>query len=346
MQQKERITFYDNLRFILILLVVIGHVLGCCLDNGYFIGIYLFIYAFHMPLFIFVTGFFAKKLEDKDGNFKLYKVINYVLLFLVFKIALFIFMRFILHQNVEFYLFTEHDTPWFLLSCALWLCITYLVKNVKAKYMLIFSVLFALIIGYDYMIEDVFVLSRTIVFFPFFLLGYHLSKEKLNNFVNILHERKYQICSFIFLVLIITILILFASKLDFLRPFLLSAYAYDFDIPFDNKLMFPIIRLSCLITSVIISLAVMTLVPRRRLFFSELGKRTLQIYILHLFFIYLLLYTRIEMYLSAFFGDLWHVIIFAFPIILTFLLSFKFWGYPFNKIMKFKYKKIFNRVGD
>lgn len=134
--------------------------------------------------------------------------------------------------------------------------------------------------------------------------------------------------------------------MDFLRPFLLSAYAYDFDIPFDNKLMFPIIRLSCLITSVIISLAVMTLVPRRRLFFSELGKRTLQIYILHLFFIYLLLYTRIEMYLSAFFGDLWHVIIFAFPIILTFLFLFKFWGYPFNKIMKFKYKKIFNRVGD
>lgn len=346
MMQDERIVFYDNLRFILILLVVLGHVLGCCLDNSYITGIYLFIYSFHMPLFVFVTGFFAKKMEDKDGNFKLYKVINYVLLFLIFKIALFIFMRFILHQNVEFYLFTEHDTPWYLLSCALWICITYLVKNIKAKYMIIFSVLFALIIGYDYMVEDVFALSRTIVFFPFFLSGYYLSKEKLNKFINILHKPKYQICSFILIVLVIIVLILFASKLDFLRPFLLSAYAYDFDIPFDNKLMFPIIRLLCLITAVIISIAVMALVPRRRLVLSKLGKRTLQIYILHLFFVYLIFYTRIEIYLSVFFGNFWPVIIFVFPIILTFFLSFKFWGYPFNKVLKFKYKKFFNRVGD
>ena len=342
MQQSDRIAFYDNLRFVLILLVVVGHVLGCTLDNGYVTGIYIFIYAFHMPLFIFVTGFFAKKLEDKNEKFRLNKVISYFSLYLIFKVTLFVFMKFILHQNVSFYLFTEHDAPWYLLACVLWLCFTYLIKNVKPKYMLVVSLLFALLVGYDYYVEDVFVLSRTIVFYPFFLLGYYLSKEQLGCFIERIHKRKIQIVALIFILILLFCLIIFARDLDFLRPFILGTYTYDIDIPFNNNLFYPIIRFICLLFAVIISVAVMSLIPRRNLFFTKLGSRTLQIYILHLFFIYLVFYTKIESYLVDFFGNIWPFMLFVLPVLLTFFLSFKFLGKPFNKIMNLKYKYIFN----
>ncbi len=340
-ETKKRILYYDNLKFILILLVVIGHVIERQVDISYMNGIYLFIYTFHMPLFIFITGFLAKKLEDKDGNFRLYKVINYVLLYLIFKISLFLFSKFILHQDIEFYLFTEREAPWYILACAFWLSLTYLTKNVKPKCMLIFSVILALVIGYDFFVEDVFVLSRTIVFYPFFLLGFYLSKEKLNNFVNIIHQRKYQLISFVCLTGLLVFMIIFASKIGFIKNFLFGAVPYYFVTPFDTSLIYPAFRLLFLVLAVIVSIMVMALVPRREMFFTRLGTRTLQIYVLHLFFIYLIFYTRIGTYLADIFEGYWPLLTILGGALLTFILSFKFIEKPFNKIMDLRYKKIF-----
>ena len=50
---------FDNIKFILITLVVFGHFLelinGQVTDN-----LYRIIYLFHIPAFIFITGYFAK----------------------------------------------------------------------------------------------------------------------------------------------------------------------------------------------------------------------------------------------------------------------------------------------
>ncbi len=341
--RQERISYYDNLKFILILLVVVGHVIGCQLDINYMNGIYLFIYTFHMPLFIFITGFLAKKLEDKNGNFRLYKVINYILLYLIFKISLFSFSKFILHQDIELYIFTEGEAPWYILACAIWLSFTYLVKNVKPKYMLIFSIVFALIIGYDYFVSDVFALSRTIVFYPFFLLGFYISKEKLNKFVEIIHQRKYQIISIICLSTLFVIMIMFASNIDFIKNFFFSKTPYYFIIPFEGYLFYPLFRLLFFVIAIIVGIMVMALIPRRKLFFTKLGSRTLQIYVLHMFFIYFIFYTRIDTYLSSLFGDFWPLITIIGGIILTFALSFGFIEKPFKKIINLKYRKIFEQ---
>ena len=340
MQAKERISYYDNLKFVLILLVVIGHIIGCQLNINYMTGIYLFIYSFHMPLFIFITGFFAKKLED-NGKFRLNKVINYVLLYLIFKTLLFLFLRFILHQDIEFYIFTEGDVPWYILSCALWISITYLIKDVKPKYAFITSIILALLIGYDYYIENVFVLSRTIVFYPFFLLGFYVSKDKLNNFINVIHKRKYQILSLVCLISILVLLILLADNIGFIKNFLLAKTPYYFITPFNNMFVYPLFRLLLLLLAFIISIMAMALVPRRKMFFTKLGPRTLQIYVLHIFFVYIIFYTRIGTYLSDVFGNFYPLITIVYAVILTLFLSLKIMGKPFDKIINLKYKKIF-----
>ena len=61
--------FIDNLKVILIFLVVFGHLIERYIDtNSTLLGVYMFIYTFHMPLFIFVSGFLSKKhlQEQKD----------------------------------------------------------------------------------------------------------------------------------------------------------------------------------------------------------------------------------------------------------------------------------------
>ncbi len=62
---KERLYYIDNLKALLILLVVLGHCiqnLDLDFDNNI---IFRYIYSFHMPLFMFVSGFLSYRKEYK-----------------------------------------------------------------------------------------------------------------------------------------------------------------------------------------------------------------------------------------------------------------------------------------
>ena len=57
---KARAPFFDNLKGILIFLVVFGHFILPVNNTLVVSAIFEFIYLFHMPLFVFITGLFAK----------------------------------------------------------------------------------------------------------------------------------------------------------------------------------------------------------------------------------------------------------------------------------------------
>ena len=78
--QKQRLYGYDNVKFILIFLVVLGHLLEI---SNPFPGkdvLYKLIYSCHMPVFIFISGFFAKF----HGNKIVFHLIYPYLLFQIF----------------------------------------------------------------------------------------------------------------------------------------------------------------------------------------------------------------------------------------------------------------------
>ena len=82
MQKQERVYLWDNLKFFLIFLVVLGHFASAYYNRvgaDILKSIYSFIFAFHMPAFFFVMGLFAKKtVNGKEFPYK--KVISYVIL--------------------------------------------------------------------------------------------------------------------------------------------------------------------------------------------------------------------------------------------------------------------------
>ena len=57
---KKREYQYDNLRFLLIALVVLGHLLEIAGDFPHRELLYELIYSFHMPAFLFLSGMFAR----------------------------------------------------------------------------------------------------------------------------------------------------------------------------------------------------------------------------------------------------------------------------------------------
>lgn len=69
--------YFDNLKFILIIFVVVGYTIEPLIQTSSKLKIlYSFIYAFHMPLFILVSGYFSKEYMNYDIQ-KLNQLIKY-----------------------------------------------------------------------------------------------------------------------------------------------------------------------------------------------------------------------------------------------------------------------------
>ena len=57
---RRRTPFWDNARFACIVFVVLGHaVQRLTYDSDIALGLYLVIYAFHMPAFAIISGYFS-----------------------------------------------------------------------------------------------------------------------------------------------------------------------------------------------------------------------------------------------------------------------------------------------
>lgn len=64
MENVGRDEFWDVTKALLIFTVVLGHTLEINLDNRINLALYNTIYTFHMPLFVFLSGYFSKKYND------------------------------------------------------------------------------------------------------------------------------------------------------------------------------------------------------------------------------------------------------------------------------------------
>ena len=161
---------YDNIRALLILLVVFAHLLEEFSGSARGI-IYTVIYTFHMPCFIFITGYFAR--FDQKKFLK-----RLVLPYVIFQLLYLLYGYFVTHTLKTFTL--QFSTPYWILWYFFTVICCYLllsvIKTSKPKIALIVlgvCVLLAIGAGFDKNIGRFLSLSRTIVFFPFFAAGYY-----------------------------------------------------------------------------------------------------------------------------------------------------------------------------
>jgi fucose 4-O-acetylase-like acetyltransferase len=169
-----RSIFFDNYKGILILLVVFGHFLyDMRFVDDIFNVIAKIIYIFHMPAFVLISGYFSKSEFNSRKLFRLsfyYVGINTILMLL--NIYLF-------HCSPS--LLSPFNSLWYLLSLIIWRLI---VKHVsKVRWIIPISFIVALLIGFWPDVANILSLKRVFAFFPFFIVGYKLNEEAINNFL-------------------------------------------------------------------------------------------------------------------------------------------------------------------
>ena len=164
--KKERIWYWDTVKFLMILFVVVGHVVGYIASYGRedVMAINLFIYTVHMPMFIFIFGLFYK---EKDC---LRKILFYLSSAFLLKGLLYI-SYLAINGKAKFGLFYEGGVPWFMFVLAWFTAIAWLLKKANKTVVLIVSFAISLFTGYFKNIGDFLCISRLLVFFPYFWLG-------------------------------------------------------------------------------------------------------------------------------------------------------------------------------
>ena len=109
---KTRDFLFDNYRAFLIVLVVLGHFIEpSYTETAYLTNLKYFIFAFHMPAFIFISGYFAVK-KSSPG-----KLIQKLLVpYLIFEVIYYFTYENIIHKETELDLLYPKFSLWFLLA--------------------------------------------------------------------------------------------------------------------------------------------------------------------------------------------------------------------------------------
>lgn len=178
-----RIAFFDNAKAILIFLVVLGHALALISDQSRFSDALLnCIYLFHMPAFVFISGLFSKHSYTVNHGLNVNRIIGFLALYLLTYTGFWGIGQ-ISNQGWEYNAFFTNSLAWYMLAMAWWTLLTPAALKLGEVPTLTFFLILSLIIGFYDDFGGFLVLSRAIVFVPFFFLGFffdqNIAVEKL-----------------------------------------------------------------------------------------------------------------------------------------------------------------------
>lgn len=268
MSTKSRNYFLDNYKALLILLVVIGHLIEPCYTNNIFLSLLKWvIFSFHMPAFIFISGYFSKK------NMSPEKLIQKLVIpYFVFELLYYVLYVFVIHKETGLYFNRPKFSLWYLMSLFFWRVITPYFKKIPGN--LCISIVLGLLIGFT-QLGNFFSIPRTLFFYPFFLAGFYFQE----NWFKIVwaHWKGFTAGLAALSALLGSWVLLTGKKLSPLIFY--GRYSYtDTDLTNIQGLF---VRLICYGISFFAIFTICSVIPRQQHFYSILGVRTMSIYLFH-----------------------------------------------------------------
>lgn len=282
--EKRRIYIYDNLKAVLIILVVLGHILEPFIANEVFErGIYIFIYSFHMAVFVYCAGVFSSFNLKRDS-------ITLLLPYLVFQTAYILFSKYVLGEKIVKPFIKPYWLMWFLACLFVWRFVGSILERCgKKSYMgfLCVCVCASLLEGFTPKIGYDFSLSRFIYFLPFFLLGWGQRHYNLTDKIIMYAKKPYFIIlSGLIVLCYIFFVVLNVNTMNYGQLYFTSPYGKDsFNI---------LLRACSMLFSVIMSIFLLGVLPDSKTFLSDIGQKTICVYLFHGFVLRLL--SKYEVY--------------------------------------------------
>lgn len=271
----ERIYYWDNLKTILIFLVVLGHFLIPVMTRGNSVlSIFYYIYLFHMPAFVFVSGVFSKKYIEK-GAPQLNKLLGYLIIYILFKFALWLITSLYSGTYSQIDFLVEGSAPWYMLAMIIWLLILPVFVKLNFTTGTIFAFFIGTLLPMNDSLGNFLSMSRVIIFLPFFILGYYFQFE----YVQKLKKVSYKVIALIILILTAIFVII---KLDFISRYSSLLYA-DHSYAYLQTSMGEalLLKIGWYLIAALMMFSLLVLCPERKFSFSYIGSRTLSIYIFH-----------------------------------------------------------------
>lgn len=303
-QRKERDNQFDNIKGIMIFLVVLAHLLIKRAGSLTVIRLgYYYIYTFHMPVFIFIAGYFSKNTEKCRKT----AAKHFLLPYMLFNTMYFLYKVIFGGASLTNYKIT---TP----QWGMWFLLTMFILKIMAPEIkkLRFAFPIAMVLGLTIPIFPDFgskmSLGRTAALLCFFTAGL-LFKEEW-----ILKLRKIPAlagCAMAVMTGIIVSLLVWLKKWTIKTVHLKDPYT-------EGEILSELIaRAEYYILAFIMIIAIIIVIKGKKCFLSKIGRNSIAVYIGHLFLV------RRITELKLFAGQPWMYIAFsvASAALITFILS-------------------------
>lgn len=287
-KNSRRDIFMDNLKGLLIVSVVFVHMYDMtCAKTGWTHLMRLAILTVQMPLFMFISGYFGKNISKRREE----AVRLYLIPFFVFN-TLYFLVRHWQGEDFTYGILRPFNMYWYLLTLILYRLLMDNLKQVRGLFPL--SIGLALLAGLDQHLGRTLSLSRAICFFPFYLMGIYCPKEWVEKAKKI--PRPAAVLLLVLCTLIAdTLALLFEPLAKVSHPYqLVNSYVTQGLTWKEGMLM----RLSIYLLAPIMGAAVLALCARRRCILTQIGKNSLEVYLLHAFPMLLVL-QQLEHYFPA-----------------------------------------------
>ncbi len=169
----RRIPMWDTARFVAVTLVVVGHAIQRqTAGSEHALALYTFIYAFHMPAFGVISGYFSSAATPTAARMRRTFtdiVVPYIVMQTIWTVV-----QAVVEGGKEFNPTKPTWTLWFLLALGIFrLILPYLAI---LRWPLVWALALSVGVGYLDNVDSTFSLGRAISLLPFFLLGWQVKE--------------------------------------------------------------------------------------------------------------------------------------------------------------------------
>jgi fucose 4-O-acetylase-like acetyltransferase len=283
---KVRVPFWDNARFLCVTLVVIGHGIQRLIaesDNA--LIVYLFIYAFHMPAFAIISGYFSR--PGAPNNRQMTKVITDILVPYVIMETIWTFVQFVVEGKQQFNITQPSWTLWFLLALGIFrLILPYLAL---LRFPLLIAVIASVGVGYFGNVDSTFSLSRAIGILPFFVLGWKANEWGIvDRWRRVTDGGGWWVRGVAIAVLLGWLAVVVANIQVWRAIDLRFWFFYDdsYSGLGEEEWWAGFVRLGLIALAVVLTAAFFVLIPRGETWITDFGTSTMYVYLLHSFILY------------------------------------------------------------
>jgi fucose 4-O-acetylase-like acetyltransferase len=270
----QRDPWLDNSKMVLVAFVVVGHAWGLLEKTQGSHWAYDFLYLWHIPAFVFVSGYLSKSFEWDRRRMK---GLVYTLLvpYLIFEPALYFYRVVVVGETEPGLLWLQpHWTMWYLVVLLMWRLVT---PILKLHWLFLPVSVFVSVLG-GFWNTDLLMLPRFLGLLPFFVLGLYLKPRHVKH----LDDVWVRIAAVPALVAISVAALYTDAWAE--TAFLWYDAGYE-DVGVDPVIAFQT-RLTVMTLGLVGAFSVLALVPRRSLgWFTTMGGATMVVYLFHGFVI-------------------------------------------------------------